>query len=403
VVEDLLVKVDKFLFLVDFVVMDIEEDVDVPLILGRPFMKTTKVIKGKLKVCVENEEVRFNVFEAMKHHNDKKDCFRLDVLDEEYSRVQKGFGSLDTLLQVITKPAEELIELGDTEALALANALDQAKEVMQKAGSREDLGVEKSVTEEKLGLKMLPPHLKYSFLEEDLKKPIILSSSLFAEEEGRLIEVLKLNQGATGWQLSDLKGISLAYCMHRIHMEADFKPVAQPQRRLNPTMKEVVKKEVQKLLEAGMIYPISNSAWVSPVQMAPKKSGVTVIHNEKNELIPTRTVTGWRMCIDYRKLNQATRKDHFPPPFMDQILERLAGKAYYYFLDGYSGYNQIRVDPQDQEKTAFTCAFGIFAYRKMPFGLCNAPSKVYISNFCRFDRELHKILYGWLFGFWIHV
>jgi len=162
--------------------------------------------------------------------------------------------------------------------------------------------------------------------------------------------------------------------MHRIHMEADFKPVAQPQKRLNPRMKEVVKKEVQKLLEAGMIYPISDNAWVSPVQMVPKKSGVTVIHNEKNELIPTRTVTGWRMCIDYRKLNQATRKDHFPLPFMDQMLKRLVGKAYYCFLDGYSGYNQITIDPQDQEKTAFTCPFGIFAYRKMSFGLCNAPA-----------------------------
>jgi len=115
-VEDLLVKVDKLLFPIDFVVMDIEEDVDVPLILGRPFMKTAKVIidvdKGNLKVCVENEEVSFNVFEAMKHPNDKKDCFRLDVLDEEYSRVQKGLGSSDTLLQVITKPAKEFVEMG---------------------------------------------------------------------------------------------------------------------------------------------------------------------------------------------------------------------------------------------------------------------------------------------------
>jgi len=188
------------------------------------------------------------------------------------------------------------------------------------------------------------------------------------------MEVLKLNQGAIEWQLSDLKGIGPAYCMHRIHMEADFKPIAQPQRRLNPAMKEVVKKKVQKLLEAGMIYPISNSAWVSPMQMVHKKSGVTVIHNENNELIPNRTVTGWRMCIDYRKLNQATRKDHFPLPFMDQMLERLAGKAYYCFLDGYSGYNHITIDPQDQEKTAFTCLFGIFVYRKMPFELCNAPA-----------------------------
>jgi len=157
-------------------------------------------------------------------------------------------------------------------------------------------------------------------------------------------------------------------------MEAKLKPIAQPQRRINPTMKEVVKKDVQKLLEAGMIYPISDNVWVIHVQMVPKKNEVTVIHNDKNKLIPTRTVTVWIMCIDYRKLNQAIRKDHFPLPFMDQMLERLAVKAYYYFLDGYSGYNQIIVDPQDQEKIAFTCPFGIFAYRKMPFGQCNVPA-----------------------------
>ena len=374
IVEDVLVKVDKFLFPVDFLVMDIEEDVDVPLILGRPFLKIAKVIidvdKGKLKVCVENEDVSFNVFEAMKHPKDTKSCFKIDVIEEECGKKMKSLSSHDVLLQVITKLAEELLELGDIEALALAKELDQAKELVQKAETREIMGVENAILEESVELKALPPHLKYSFLEGNAKKPVILSNSLTVEEEKRLIEVLRLNQGAIGWKLSDLKGISLAYCMHRIHMEADFKPVAQPQRRLNPAMKEVVKKEVQNLLEAGMIYPISDSTWVSPVQMVPKKSGVTVIHNEKNELIPTRTVTGWRVCIDYRKLNQATRKDHFPLPFMDQMLERLARKAYYCFLDGYSGYNQITVDPQDQEKTTFTCPFGVFAYRKMPFGLC---------------------------------
>ena len=136
--------------------------------------------------------------------------------------------------------------------------------------------------------------------------------------------------------------------MHKIHMEQDYKPVAQPQRRLNPTMKEVFKKEVMKLLDASMIYPISDSAWVSPIQVVPKKGGMIVICNDKNELIPTRTVIGWRMCIDYRKLNQATRKDHFSLPFMDQMLERLAGQAFYCFLDGYFGYNQIAIDPEDQ-------------------------------------------------------
>jgi len=112
----------------------------------------------------------------------------------------------------------------------------------------------------------------------------------------------------------------------------------------------------------------------SPTQVVPKKSGVTVITNEKNELIPTRTITGWRMCIDYRKLNSMTRKDHFPLPFMDQILERVAGHEFYCFLDGYSGYNQMEIALEDQEKTTFTCPFGTFAYRRMPFGLCNAPA-----------------------------
>ena len=139
-------------------------------------------------------------------------------------------------------------------------------------------------------------------------------------------------------------------------------------------MKEVVRNEVIKFLDDGIIYLISDSKWISPTQVVPKKSGVTIVKNENNELIPTRTVTGWRMCIDYRKLNSMTRKDHFPLPFMDQILERVAGHEFYCFLDGYSGYNQIAIAPEDQEKTTFTCPFGTFAYRRMPFGLCNAPA-----------------------------
>nr|GFA81894.1 DNA-directed DNA polymerase [Tanacetum cinerariifolium] len=134
------------------------------------------------------------------------------------------------------------------------------------------------------------------------------------------------------------------------------------------------KKEVEKLLDAGLIYPISDSPWVSPVHYVPKKGGFTVVKNEENELIPTRLVTGWRVCIDYRKLNEATRKDHFPLPFMDQMLERLARNEYYFFFYGFSRYFQILIDPHDQEKTTFTCPYGTFAYRRMPFGLCNAPS-----------------------------
>ncbi|GJQ95601.1 reverse transcriptase domain-containing protein [Tanacetum coccineum] len=136
---------------------------------------------------------------------------------------------------------------------------------------------------------------------------------------------------------------------------------------------EKVKSFNVKIPRPWLIYPISDSPWVSPVHCVPKKGGITVVKNEENELIPTRLVTGWRVCIDYRKLNDATRKDHFPLPFMDQMLERLAGNEYYCFLDGFSGYFQIPIDPLDQEKTTFTCPYGTFAYRRMPFGLCNAP------------------------------
>ncbi|KAD2806207.1 hypothetical protein E3N88_39584 [Mikania micrantha] len=194
------------------------------------------------------------------------------------------------------------------------------------------------------------------------------------KEKSRLIKVLKANKQAIAWKLMDIKGIHPSFCTHRILMEEDYKPVVQPQRRLNPNMSEVVKKEVLKLLDAGLIYPISDSAWVSPVQVVPKKGGMTVIVNEKKELFPSRTVTGWRVCIDYRRLNDATRKDHFPLPFIDQMLERLSGQQFYCFLDGFSGYFQIPIAPEDQEKTTFTCPYGTFAYRRMPFGLCNAPA-----------------------------
>ena len=104
-------------------------------------------------------------------------------------------------------------------------------------------------------------------------------------------------------------------------------------------MQEVVKKEIIKWLDAGVIYPIADSSWVCPVQCVPKKGGMNVVPNEKNELVPMRPVTGWRVCMDCRKLNAWIKKDHFPMPFMDQMLDRLAGKGWYYFLDGYSGYN----------------------------------------------------------------
>jgi Reverse transcriptase (RNA-dependent DNA polymerase) len=157
-------------------------------------------------------------------------------------------------------------------------------------------------------------------------------------------------------------------------MEDDHKPMAEAQRRLNPNLKEVVWKEIHKLLDAGIIYPISDSKWVSPVHVVPKKGGTTVVKSADGELLSIRMATGWRMCIDYRKLNSATRKDHFPLPFIDQMLERLAKHSFFCYLDGYSGFFQIPIHPDDQDKTTFTCPYGTFVYRRMPFGLCNVPA-----------------------------
>ena len=151
-------------------------------------------------------------------------------------------------------------------------------------------------------------------------------------------------------------------------------PIRQLQRRLNPHLQEVVRAEVLKLLQAGIIYPISDSPWVSPIQVVPKKLGITVVQNEKGEEITTRLTLGWRVCIDYRKLNVVTRKYYFPLSFIDQVLERVSGHPFYCFLNGYSGYFQIEIDVEDQEKTTFTCPFGTYAYRRMPFSLCNAPA-----------------------------
>nr|GEX97700.1 reverse transcriptase domain-containing protein [Tanacetum cinerariifolium] len=269
VAEDVFVKVGKFYFSTDFVVMDFEADPRVPLILGRPFLRT-----GRALIDVYGEEITLRV-------NDEAVTFNLNQTTR-YSSTFDDF-SVNRI---------DIIDVAREEAIA--------------------------------------------------------------------------------WKITDIKGIDPRFCTYKILMEEDYKSAVQSQRRVNPKIHEVIKKEVIKRLDAGMIYPISDSPWVSPIHCVPKKGRIIVGENENNVLILTRLVTGWRVCIDYRKLNDATRKDHFPLPFMDQMLERLAGNEFYCFLDGIIGYIQILINPPDQEKTTFTCPYGTFAYRSMPFGLCNA-------------------------------
>ncbi|KAK1670730.1 hypothetical protein QYE76_058889 [Lolium multiflorum] len=227
--------------------------------------------------------------------------------------------------------------------------------------------------------------LEEIFLRQPILKHDLPVEDLEIEEE-RLLEILKKHRGAIGYTLDDLKGISPSICQHAINMEEDAKPVVEHQRRLIPKMKEVVRNEVLKLLEAGIIYPIADSRWVSPVHCVPKKGGMTVVPNDNDELIPQRIVVGYRMCIDFRKVNKVTKKDHYPLPFIDQMLERLSKNTHFCFLDGYSGFSQIVVKAKDQEKTTFTCPYGTYAYRRMPFGLCNAPAT--------FQRCMSAIFHG---------
>nr|GFB28140.1 reverse transcriptase domain-containing protein [Tanacetum cinerariifolium] len=217
-------------------------------------------------------------------------------------------------------------------------------------------------------LKELPPHLEYAFLGDNGEWPVIIAKDLIPNEKTDLINALKTQKKAIAWKLTDIKGIDPEFCSHKILLEEEHSPKVQSQRRVNPKFHDVIKKEVEKLFDARLIYPISDSPWVSPIHCVPKKGGMTVIKNDENELVPTRLVTGWRVCIDYRKLNEPTRKDHFSLPFMDQVLERLARNEYYCFLDGFSEYFQIPIDPKDQEKTTFTCPYGTFAYKRMPLG-----------------------------------
>ncbi|GJY31482.1 reverse transcriptase domain-containing protein [Tanacetum coccineum] len=264
IIKNLLIKVDKFVLLIDFVILDMPEDSRVPIILGRPFLATARamidVFNKKITLRVGDDEVIFKVDQSIKRPTTKDDeCYWIDELDE-----------------MINGEAQELL------------------------------------TNEEPG----------SFLLRDWKNQLINQTYNVA---------------------------NLLVRMKRMGL-------------------------IQKNQYGVSTLSIRHSSWVIPIHVVPKKGGMTVVLNDNNQLIPSQIVTGWRVYIDYRKLNDATRKDHFPLPFINQMLERLCGNEYYYFLDGFSGFFQIPITPEDQGKTTFTCPYGTFAYCRMPFGLSNAPA-----------------------------
>nr|GEV62429.1 reverse transcriptase domain-containing protein [Tanacetum cinerariifolium] len=375
---------DKFLIPCDFselveclaladLVIDYVVDPRVPLILGRSFLRTGRalidVYGEELTLRVDDEAITFKVDQTSKYsYNDAESINRIDVIGVAYKGYfQEVFGF------------SEISKSGNP-TLISDPIVASSSPTLTPFGDKPK--TEKSLIDEppELELKDLPSHLEYAFLEGADKLPVIIAKNLKDDEKAHLLKVLKSHKRAIAWKLSNIKGIDLQFCTKKILMKDDFKPVVQHQRKVYPKIHEVIKKKVIKLLDVGLIYPIFDSPWVSPVHYVLKWGGMTIVTNDDDELIPTRIVTGWRVCIDYRKLNDATRKDHFLLPFMDQMLKRLARNEFYCFLDGFSGYFQIQIDPKDQKKTTFTCPYGTFAYRRMPFGLCNAPGTFQSDN-----------------------
>nr|GEV32431.1 reverse transcriptase domain-containing protein [Tanacetum cinerariifolium] len=384
VAEDVFVKVGKFHFSTDFVVVDFEADLRVPLILGRSFLRTGRalidVYREEITLGVDDESVTFNLNQTMRYSSTYDDnsvnrvdvidiaCeeFVQDVLDFQYNSKSSNptlvpnpsfseetksdfhkepivksssptltpFGESDFFLEEIEDFLnDESIPTGiensfyDSEGdiLYLEKFLneDPFQLLLMDLKQPEETKAKSLILEPpELELKELPSHLEYAFLEESEKLPVIIAKDLKDVEKEALIIVLKSHKRVIAWKISDIKGIDPRFYTHKILMEEDYKPAVQSQRRVNLKIHDVIKKEVIKLLDAGMIYPISDSPW----------------------------------C----------------------------------FLDGFSGYFQIPIDPQ--EKTTFTCPYGTFAYRRMPFGLCNAPGTLQSFSSClsNLDKMLKR-------------
>nr|GEU73335.1 reverse transcriptase domain-containing protein [Tanacetum cinerariifolium] len=303
VVEDVFVKVGTFHFLADFVVVDFDADPRVPLILERSFLKTERdlidVFEGELTLCVGKEAITFNLDQTSRYSTNYNDMTanRIDVIDiacEEYSQEVLGFSDViasgnPTLYYdpIVSTSFLTLTPFGESDFLleevdAFLALEDDELKIYEAKTDKSSI-----VEPPEVKLKDIPPHIKYAFLEGDDKLPIIIAKDLSDEEKTALITVLESHKRAIIWKLSDIRGIDPEFCTHKILMEDDFEPAVQHHRRVNPKIYDVIKQEVLKLLDAGLIYPISDSPYVIPVHYVPKKGGFAVVENEESELIPT--------------------------------------------------------------------------------------------------------------------
>ena len=272
-IEDVLIQVDRFYYPVDFVVLDTEPVAvganHVPIILGRLFLATSNAIincrNGVMQLKFGNMTLELNIFHLSKRHmhSGEDDCEEVDIIDtilEEQANEQQ-------VQDVLTSELSECLgEQQEPQCMSLVQGYWRRKiEILPL------LTGDEPKEPQQLELKPLPVELKYAFLEENRQCPVVISSLLTTSQEHNLLHLLKRNKQALGWKISDLKGINPTICTHHIYLEEKSKAVRQPQRRLNSHLQEVVRIEVLKLLQAGIIYPISDSTWVSPTQVVPKK------------------------------------------------------------------------------------------------------------------------------------
>ena len=277
--KDVLVQGDKFYFPVDFVVLDtqpvVNQGTQFPVILGRPFLATANAIihcrGGLMTLSFGNMTVNLNIFNVIKEIGDEEDIWEANMIDSMVQKYVDNVSYDDPLMAYLVTPS--WVEEVTTSGSEFLHAIIEHSEVLEANGwapkfeplpPMEDRVLPSGESPPKLELKPLSSHLKYAFLGVEETFPIIISSFLESDQENKLLEILRTHKTAIGWTIENIKGISPLICTHRIHLEEDVKPSRQPQRRLNPIMKEVVKKEVLKLLDVGVIYPIADSKWFSP-------------------------------------------------------------------------------------------------------------------------------------------
>ncbi|GJR20470.1 reverse transcriptase domain-containing protein [Tanacetum coccineum] len=296
--------------------------------INLPFIEALAQMPKKITLKVWDDEVIFDVDQSIKKPPTEDDeCYGIDDLDETINVETQELLRNDQLDSFLLKGLEKSINRADLEScdfIGDESGIDSdlgtpirhidpdntpysvTQETTRSDGVKNEHLYSASaneIDEKKPELKDLPHHLEYAYLHGDKSFSIIISSKLSEKEKTLLLQVLEKYRGVFAWKMSDIKGISPSFCTHKILMEDDFKPVIQPQRRLNPKVQDVVKIEIVKLLDSGLIYPISDSSWVSPIHVVLKKGGMTVVLNDNNELIPSRTVTGWRVRMPFGLCN----------------------------------------------------------------------------------------------------